>query len=207
MRYRIAFGIAALVGGAHNALAHDGHGTAAAQAPAGETGLHFRKDFSFVVQAPIEVAGPLFGADKERVWAPGWNPAFLWPREAGDQAGMVFTIPHGERTAVWVNTVFDLAAGRVQYVYVLPDVVATVVSLQLTPAGKYDACCGHLRAHGAERGSARCSAPYGRARRPRRPGLGTPDQCLSVDPSPDCPVNGGPEAQIDLPASIGQELK
>jgi hypothetical protein len=97
--------------------------------------MHFRNEFSFVAQAPIDVAGPLFGADKERLWAPDWNPLFVWPQEAVDQPGMVFTVAHGDRTAVWVNTVFDLAAGRVQYVCVLTDVVATVVSLQFAPIG------------------------------------------------------------------------
>jgi hypothetical protein len=97
--------------------------------------MHFRNDFSFVAQAPIEVAGPLFGADKERAWAPDWNPVFLWPQDAGDLSGMVFTVAHGDKTAVWVNTIFDLTAGRVQYVYVLPEVVATLVSVQLSPVG------------------------------------------------------------------------
>lgn len=97
--------------------------------------MHFQNDFSFVAQAPMAVAAPLFGAHKERVWAPDWNPVFLWPRDVADQPGMVFTVAHGDNTAVWVNTVFDLAAGRVEYVYVLPDVVATVISLQLVPIG------------------------------------------------------------------------
>ncbi|HLZ99411.1 MAG TPA: hypothetical protein VKP66_15865 [Steroidobacteraceae bacterium] len=97
--------------------------------------MHFRNDFSFVAHAPIDVAGPLFGADMERAWAPDWNPAFVWPQKAVDQPGMVFTIAHGDKAAVWVNTAFDLAAGRVQYVYVLPDVVATIVNLRLEPAG------------------------------------------------------------------------
>jgi hypothetical protein len=97
--------------------------------------MHFRHEFSFIAAASVDVAGPLFGADRERVWAPDWNPVFVWPQTATDQTGMVFTVAHGDATAVWVNTMFDLAAGRVQYVYVLPDVVATVISLQLAPIG------------------------------------------------------------------------
>ena len=46
---------------------------------------------------------------------------------------MVFKVPHGDKTAVWVNTVLDRAANRIQYVYVLPDVVVTVITLQLAP--------------------------------------------------------------------------
>jgi hypothetical protein len=144
MRYWLAFclgvavgaGATALPGIMHHVLANGrGHEVPVSHAPEAGINMRFRNDFSFVAQAPIDVAGPLFGADKERGWAPDWNPVFLWPQDAGDQPGMVFTIAHGDKTAVWVNTVFDLAAGRAQYVYVLPDVVATVVSVQLAPIG------------------------------------------------------------------------
>lgn len=95
--------------------------------------LHTREQFSLVANAPFEMAWPLFGADKERVWAPDWNPIFLWPDKASDQEGMVFKIRHGERNAVWINTAFDRRAGRIQYVYVIPEVVVTVITLKLVP--------------------------------------------------------------------------
>jgi hypothetical protein len=95
--------------------------------------LHTREQFSFVANAPFEVAWPLFGADKERAWAPDWQPVFLWPEKAFDQEGMVFEIRHGDQNAVWINTAFDHMAGRIQYVYVIPDVVATVITLKLMP--------------------------------------------------------------------------
>ncbi len=46
---------------------------------------------------------------------------------------MVFKVTHGDKTAVWVNTALDRTANRIQYVYVLPDVVVTVITLQLAP--------------------------------------------------------------------------
>lgn len=95
--------------------------------------LHTREQFSFVAHAPFDVAWPLFGADGERVWAPGWDPAFIWPAEAHDQEGMVFKISHGLGTAIWVNTAFDPHLRRIQYVYVIPEVVLTVISLHLLP--------------------------------------------------------------------------
>ena len=84
----------------------------------------------------MAVVAPLFGADKERAWAPGWNPSFIWPAEPRDQPGMVFTIAHGPATAVWVNTRYDLAGGRFQYVCVIPDLVATVITLKLKEEDK-----------------------------------------------------------------------
>lgn len=97
--------------------------------------LHTREQFSLVANAPFEVAWPLFGADKERDWAPDWDPVFLWPRAASDQEGMVFTVRHGEKNAIWVNTAFDRTARRIQYVYLIADVVVTVITLELSPDG------------------------------------------------------------------------
>jgi hypothetical protein len=97
--------------------------------------LHTREQFSLVANAPFEIAWPLFGADKERAWAPDWEPVFLWPEKAFDKEGMVFIIRQGARNAVWVNTAFDRTAKRIQYVYVIPDVVVTVITLLLTSQG------------------------------------------------------------------------
>ena len=100
-------------------------------APAGPR-VHTSEAFDFVADAPIGTVFPLFGAAMERVWAPDWDPRFVWPMPAEDREGMVFRVAHGGRTATWVNTQFD-PAGRVQYVYVLPEVVATTVTLALAP--------------------------------------------------------------------------
>ena len=95
--------------------------------------VHTREQFSFDVGASLDVAWPLFGAEGERAWAPGWDPTFMWPHEPVDQEGMVFKISHELGTAVWINTAFDQAAKRIQYVYVIPEVVVTVISLRLVP--------------------------------------------------------------------------
>jgi hypothetical protein len=95
--------------------------------------LHTREQFSLVANAPFEIAWPLFGAHRERAWAPDWDPVFLWPDKAFDQEGMVFRVRHGQKNAVWVNTAFDPEARRIQYVYVIPEVVVTVITLKLMP--------------------------------------------------------------------------
>lgn len=46
---------------------------------------------------------------------------------------MVFTIEHEHRAAVWINTCLERDRGRVQYAYVIPEVVVTLITLQLTP--------------------------------------------------------------------------
>ena len=103
--------------------------------PTAQRALHTHEQFEFVAHATVDVVRPLFGADAERAWAPDWNPIFIWPEQPADQQGMVFEVAHGDRTAIWVNTCFDPVANRVQYVYVLPDIVVTVITLRLTPTG------------------------------------------------------------------------
>lgn len=99
------------------------------------TRVHTEEKFAFTANAPMSEVAPLFGADKERVWAPGWSPQFVHPIPATDVEGMVFTVKHDHLKAAWVNTVFDPEAGRMRYVYVIPDALVTLITIQLTPQG------------------------------------------------------------------------
>jgi hypothetical protein len=93
---------------------------------------HVSNSFAFTVEAHLKDAAPLFGPEGERVWAgDDWNPQFVFPVPARDVEGAVFTVRHGEHTAVWVNTLFDLKSGRMQYVYVLADLLVTTVDVRL----------------------------------------------------------------------------
>jgi hypothetical protein len=112
---------------------YGGHGTKSA---VGTARAHSEEKFAFTAQAPMERVAPLFGADHERVWSPGWDPQFVHPQPATDVRGMVFTVAHGHHEAVWVNTQLDLKNGRVQYAYVVPDMLATLITLQLTAEGE-----------------------------------------------------------------------
>jgi hypothetical protein len=93
---------------------------------------HVTNSFAFTVEAPLKDAAPLFGPEGERVWGgDDWNPQFVFPVPARDVEGAVFTVRHGEHTAVWVNTLFDLKSGRMQYVYVLADLLVTTIDVRL----------------------------------------------------------------------------
>jgi len=97
---------------------------------------HITNSFDFEVRAPFARVAPLFGPEAERAWAgEHWNPTFLYPQPARDTQGAVFTIQHGPHTTIWVNTLFDLAAGRMQYVYFIPDTLVTTVDVALTSLG------------------------------------------------------------------------
>lgn len=100
-----------------------------------ETRAHSDAKFTFLANAPMERVAPLFGASKERVWAAHWDPKFIYPTPAADQEGMVFAVAHDHLRSLWVNTELDLKNGRIQYVYMIPDALATVITLRLTPQG------------------------------------------------------------------------
>ena len=117
------------------AVAHLHSAFAAAPSRSDVQRPHFESKFSFNAHAPIGQIGPLFGAEKEKLWAPHWNPEFIYPKAASDQQGMVFAVRHAHLRSTWVNTDFDLQNGHVQYVYVIPDTLVTVITLKLRPDG------------------------------------------------------------------------
>jgi hypothetical protein len=94
---------------------------------------HTDRTFEFIAFAPMSRVAPLFGAERERDWSHDWNPIFVWPYSPSDREGMVFTVAHGDKQSVWVNTLYDPEHGRFQYVYVIPNVMATLLTLTLQP--------------------------------------------------------------------------
>jgi hypothetical protein len=107
-----------------------------AAAQRAEKPVRVSNSFQFAAQAPMEVAAPLFGPEGERCWAgEHWDPQFVYPQPAHDEQGVVFTVQHGDHNSVWVNTVFDLKAGRMQYVMVVPEKFVSVIDVRLIPEG------------------------------------------------------------------------
>jgi hypothetical protein len=106
---------------------------AEAHTPAvGDQVAHVSNSFSFTVPASLHDATPLFGPEGERCWAgTEWNPQLLFPLPGKDVEGAVFTVQHGDHSSVWVNTRFDLEAGRMQYVVVLPDLLVSTIDVAL----------------------------------------------------------------------------
>jgi hypothetical protein len=95
---------------------------------------HRRVEFVLNLSAPYENVFPLFGADKERVWAEGWDPQFVNPQPAHDQAGAVFTVKGGH-SSVWVNTIFDAEHGRVQYACFAGESMVTLITIHVQKIG------------------------------------------------------------------------
>ena len=92
--------------------------------------LHTRTESELTVRAPYNIAFPLFGPAGERSWAGAdWNPQFIYPSPAADVHGTVFTVKHGPYQAVWVNTAYDVEGHRIQYAYVISNVMVATISL------------------------------------------------------------------------------
>ena len=92
--------------------------------------LHTRTESELTVRAPYNIAFPLFGPAGERSWAGAdWNPQFIYPSSAADVHGTVFTVKHGPYQAVWVNTAYDVEEHRIQYAYVISDLMVATISL------------------------------------------------------------------------------
>jgi hypothetical protein len=109
-------------------------GSSCVQAEEGDrTALaHTHEEFIFKVNASYDETFPLFGAYEERKWARGFDPQFIHPSPAHDQQGMVFATHQDDRTRLWANTAFDKDAGHVQYVYLVPDALVTLIDIHLT---------------------------------------------------------------------------
>ena len=93
---------------------------------------HTVAHFSFTVAAPFARVALQFGPEAERAWGdPQWDPHFLYPQPGKDVAGAVFTLQHGQMSSVWVNTRYDAAAGRMQYIYIVTNAMVCVIDVSV----------------------------------------------------------------------------
>ena len=82
-------------------------------------------------------AFPLFNAEGERRWVPGWDPCFVHPVEPGAGEGVVFqTIKNGVGTATWVQTRHEPARGAASFVFVVPGYQVAMVDVGVIPDGE-----------------------------------------------------------------------
>lgn len=154
--------------------------------PVQEGNAHVVNTFRFELAAPMAQVAPLFAPEAERRWAgEHWNPVFAYPQPGSDVQGAVWTIRHGDVDSVWVNTLFDVAGGWMQYV--------TVVSHQFTMTVDVHVTALHERRTAVEVTYARTALD--RAANQRVIELGKQDR------------ESGPEWQRGLEAALGLQSK
>lgn len=95
--------------------------------------LHVSNTFEFDLWEPQDQVAPLFGAHRERLWAEGWDPQFIHPHPAEDIQGSVFRVQRDDGESIWITTLLELQQGHVQYVYFIPDVMAVLINIHLSP--------------------------------------------------------------------------
>jgi hypothetical protein len=95
--------------------------------------LHLSTSFHFEIDTPFSTAALLFGPESEKRWAgEHWQPQFFYPQPGEDTVGAVFTVAKGPHTSIWVTTIYDVPNGKMQYVAIIPQVVASVIDVRLT---------------------------------------------------------------------------
>ncbi len=106
--------------------------SAGASQAAAEQCIHVTNTFRFEVAAPMDRVSPLFGPEAERKWAgKHWQPVFLYPVPGSDVPGAVWTVKHGPFDSIWINTLFDVPGGHMQYVAVIVGHLAMTVDVRV----------------------------------------------------------------------------
>jgi len=87
---------------------------------------------TFHLNAPRERVFPLFTAEGERAWAPGWEPKIL---SGSTERGSAFiTTGHNGSTVTWIVTDYRPAAGSVSYARLVQDSNIGIVDVVCTEA-------------------------------------------------------------------------
>ncbi len=86
------------------------------------------------LNAPADVAFPLFGPVRESEWAPTWSPQWIYPPEPRQSPdGAVFTTASPAGLSTWVMTVYDPEKRSVEYVHLIPDHRVTEIGVIVRP--------------------------------------------------------------------------
>ena len=96
-----------------------------------ETLLHTRTEFSFTVDAPFHQVAPLFFCANVRKWASHWNPQFIYPSPCTISQAWCLRLRTGTDQRYWLTLLY-LAAGHIQYAYVINDAMAVLIDIHLT---------------------------------------------------------------------------
>jgi hypothetical protein len=98
---------------------------------------HVAHTGTFGLPLPVEEALPLFTAEGERRWVPGWEPVYLFPAIPSNEAGTVFRTGHGGDDTIWIVLKYDPASGTAEYARVTPATRAGTVEVRCVPTGAH----------------------------------------------------------------------
>jgi Polyketide cyclase / dehydrase and lipid transport len=85
---------------------------------------------TFHLNAPLAKVFPLFTAQGERAWAPGWEPRML---SGAEERGSAFiTTAHNGSTVTWIVIDYQPAQGRASYARLVQDSNIGIVDVACT---------------------------------------------------------------------------
>ena len=85
---------------------------------------------TFHLNAPLAKVFPLFTAQGERAWAPGWEPRILSGAE--DRGSAFITAAHNGSTVTWIVIDYQPAQGRASYARLVQDSNIGIVDVACT---------------------------------------------------------------------------
>lgn len=81
---------------------------------------HLTRSGSFDLPLPLARAFPLFTAEGERGWVPGWEPSYLHPALPSNERGTVFRTHHGDEETIWIVLRHEPSRGIAEYARFTP---------------------------------------------------------------------------------------
>ena len=106
--------------------------TVAARARAG---VEILRTGTVHVALPPAEALPLFTAEGETRWVPGWSPTYVTPLEGEPREGDLWLTRDGDVEVIWRVQRYDPAASLAEYLRVVPGNRVAVVRVQCAPDG------------------------------------------------------------------------
>jgi len=91
------------------------------------------RSHSFELPLPASEAFRFFEPEGERAWAPGWNPAYVYPPNGEPEKGMVFTTGEGAEHTIWIVNAYAPTAGAIEYARITPGARIAIVRVQCSP--------------------------------------------------------------------------
>jgi hypothetical protein len=93
---------------------------------------------TFHLDAPLARVFPLFTAEGERAWAPGWEPRIL--SGTGERGSAFITRGHDNELVTWIVTRYRPSEGRASYARLVQDSNIGLVDVSCTeqPGGGTD---------------------------------------------------------------------
>jgi hypothetical protein len=85
---------------------------------------------TFHLNAPLAKVFPLFTAQGERAWAPGWEPRILSGAE--DRGSAFITTAHNGSTVTWIVIDYQPVQGRASYARLVQDSNIGIVDVACT---------------------------------------------------------------------------